>query len=281
MRRTGSAIERFCYRHPRFGIKRLMLYIVIGTALFYVINLMDRSGMFLWYIMFSPPDILRGEVWRLVTWIFYPAASSPLYFYYFIGKTLEQQWGTAKFSLFYLMGALLNIIYGFAVWFIFRIPVYYMSPVYLNLSMFFAFAVLFPDQRFLLFFIFPVKCKWLALIDAAFFLYEIISMLVNGLPVYAVLPLVSVINFFIFCGSSLAVYLRRSRPANVSNTIKFKTAARSAEKAAENRAYRHKCAVCGRTDTDHPELQFRYCSRCQGYHCFCEDHINSHIHFTE
>ena len=48
-----------------------------------------------------------------------------------------------------------------------------------------------------------------------------------------------------------------------------------------SKPYHHKCAVCGRTDADHPELEFRYCSRCAGYHCFCQDHINNHIHFTE
>ena len=118
-------IEKFCYRHPRFGISRLMLYIVIASAAVYLLSMMDTTGNLSGYLAFSPYYILRGQVWRLVTWviavpsvvgILWTALS--LYFYYFIGSTLENHWGTARFSMYYLIGVVLNIIYGFIVYFI-------------------------------------------------------------------------------------------------------------------------------------------------------------------
>ena len=280
-------IERFCYNHSRFGIPRLMLYIVIASAAVYLISMMDTTGSFIDYLSFSPYHILRGQIWRLVTWvialppvsgIFWTAIS--LYFYYFIGSTLENHWGTARFTVYYILGVLLNVIYGFIVWLITGNDIG-INASYLNLSMFFAFAVLYPDQQVLLFFVIPIKIKWLAYLDAALFIYNIIVYTISGAYAYALLPIIAVINFFIFCGEDLMRYLKRSRIRNASNVVNFRSAVREAERKEAERPYRHKCAVCGRTDTDYPELEFRYCSRCQGYHCFCSDHINNHIHFTE
>ena len=280
-------IEKFCYRHPRFGISRLMLYIVIASAAVYLLSMMDTTGNLSGYLAFSPYYILRGQVWRLVTWviavppvvgILWTALS--LYFYYFIGSTLENHWGTARFSMYYLIGVVLNIIYGFIVYFITGHDVG-INASYLNLSMFFAFAVLYPEQQVLLFFVIPIKIKWLAYADAALFIYNIVVYLISGAFAYALLPVIAVINFIIFCGEDLMRYFKRSRIRNASNVINFKSAVREAERKEAARPYRHKCEVCGRTDTDCPDLEFRYCSRCQGYHCFCQDHINNHIHFTE
>ena len=71
------------------------------------------------------------------------------------------------------------------------------------------------------------------------------------------------------------------RHQNSPQTIHFKSAVKQQKKKAQQQGYRHKCEVCGRTDADFPDLQFRYCSKCAGYHCFCEDHIFNHTHFTE
>ena len=117
--------------------------------------------------------------------------------------------------------------------------------------------------------------KWLAIVDAVFFIFGIFS-----IPFPAnLLPVVAVLNFVLFCGEDLLRMfggLKRS-----SSTINFQRAAKKVRREQASNLYHHKCAVCGRTDTDYPDLEFRYCSKCVGYHCFCEDHINSHIHFTE
>ena len=284
MKALNRVIERFCYKHRGFGIPRLMLYIVIISAAVFFIQMMDTTSTFLSLLLFSPERILHGEIWRLVTWIFIPLnnqllfAAIMLYFYYFIGNTLEREWGAAKFTVYYIFGLLLNVIYGFLAWAIFG-QIVYLAPNYLNLSMFFAFAALFPDQRILLFFFIPVKIKWLALVDAAFFAYSVISELFYSNILMALLPIIALLNFLVICGSDLLVHLRPLKSRSSAQAINFRRVAKKAERDRGDNAFRHKCAVCGKTDVDYPNLEFRYCSRCNGYHCFCLDHINKHVHF--
>jgi hypothetical protein len=278
------AIDKFCLTHRRFGLSRLMLYVVFGSAAVYLIFMMDTTGRFLSYISFDPGLILRGQVWRIITWVFYPVQDQilfvalMLYFYYFIGSTLEREWGTPKFTIYYIIGLLLNIIYGFIVWAITGTAPYLTSS-YVNLSMFFTFAVLFPDFRLLLFFFIPVKIKWLALFDAVFFVYNIIMNSVAGYYFDALLPIIAVLNFLVFCGEDLMHYLRPYRSKTSKQAINFRKAAKQMRHEEASKPYRHKCAVCGKTDAEYPSMEFRYCSRCNGYHCFCAEHINSHVHF--
>jgi hypothetical protein len=226
--------------------------------------------------MFSPPAILQGQVWRIITWIFIPTTGNllvyalMLYFYYFIGSTLEREWGNVKFTIYYLLGILLNVVFGFVIWFAAG-DLVFLSSTYLNLSMFFAFAVLFPEFQVLLFFIIPIKIKWLAVLDAVFFLYAVVT---YGFYDNLV-PVVAVLNFFLFCGGDLLDFFRPIKARNTRQAIHFRQAARQVKQKNRDKSYTHKCAVCGRTDTDYPDLEFRYCSRCEGYHCFCEDHINN------
>ncbi len=269
-------IEQFCYRHPNFGIPNLMRYIMIASVVFWIVGVVYSP--FLGYLLFNPALILRGQVWRLISFIFYPPSMSIIafiafYFYYWIGSTLENQWGTGQFTIYFFAGVLLTVLYGFVIYFVTGRSVS-LSSTYIYLSMFFSFAVLFPDMQVLFMFLIPVKMKYLALVDAAFFLY---SVLTTSFP-YNLLPVVAVLNFLIFCGGELRNLLPR-RPSK--STINFKRESARIRREQQDKLYTHKCAVCGRTDVDHPELEFRYCSRCAGYHCFCSEHINNHIHFTE
>ena len=279
MKSLMSKIDRFCYRHPRFGIPNLMLYVVIGNVIVWLFTWFAPG--ILNYLYFSPYHILRGEVWRLVTFIIYPINTGYLaiiafYFYYMIGRTLEHQWGAGKFTIYFFTGILLTVLYGFAVYFIFRInmPV---SADYIYFSMFFAFATMFPDAQVLLFFIIPIKMKWLGIVDAVFFLISIVS---TPFPAN-LLPLVAVLNYLIFCGGWLFSLLSPARRQQRQNTVQFKNEVRRIQYEQKTKPYSRRCEVCGRTDADFPDLEFRYCSRCAGYHCFCIDHINDHQHFTE
>lgn len=282
MKKLMNSVERFCYKHPRFGIPNLMLYIVVGNAIVWLFSNMDTTGTLLSYLYFSPYHILHGQIWRLVTFAIVPESTGllyvviTLYFYYFIGSTLENQWGQAKFTVYYLSGMIFTIIYGFLIYFITGRS-YGLSATYINLSMFFSFATLFPETRVMLFFIIPVKIKWLAIVDAVYFA---IMVLLTPFPLKLV-PVVAVLNYLIFCGGWLLDYVRPSRMRQRSRTVNFRREARRINREQAKAPYNRKCAVCGRTDTDYPELEFRYCSRCAGYHCFCQDHINNHIHFTE
>ena len=170
MKKLYDGMQRFCAAHPRFGIPNLMRVIVIGNVAVYVLMLltMRADANALSFLYLDGSKVLRGEIWRIVTFIFVPASSSPfwlaisLYFYYWIGSTLERQWGTAKFNLYYISGALLTVLGVVLASLITGNP--YLTAAgtgYVNLSMFFAFATLYPNLQFLLFFIIPVKAKLL------------------------------------------------------------------------------------------------------------------------
>ena len=290
MKKLYDGVQRFCAAHPRFGIPNLMRVIVIGNVAVYVLMLLTQANdaNALSFLTFNLNALLHGEVWRLVTFVFVPAYSSPfallisLYFYYWIGSTLERQWGTAKFNLYYISGALLTVLGVVLASLITGNP--YLTAAgtgYVNLSMFFAFAMLFPDTTVLLFFILPVKMKWLAYLDGALFAFDIIKAIGAHNWAGVVLPIVALLNFAVFIWPEVHYLKERAKYQNSRKTVQFRQAQQQQAKQAQQQGYRHKCAVCGRTDTDYPDLQFRYCSKCVGYHCFCQDHIFNHVHFTE
>lgn len=281
MRKLTRSIDKFCYKHPNFGIPNLMLYIVIGNIIVWLFSMMDSTGMLANYLAFDPAMILHGQVWRLVTFVFIPESSGLwalifFYFYYWIGGTLERQWGTPRFNIFVMTGVVLTIIYGFVVYFITGQSVT-VGAYYIYMSMFFSFATLFPDMQVLFMFIIPLKIKWLAIIDAIYFGLMIISL---PFPVN-LLPVVAILNYFIFFGEDIISLFRRNGYVDKKKTVNFRREASRIKYEQKNMPYTYKCAVCGRTDTDYPNLEFRYCSRCAGYHCFCAEHINNHVHFTE
>ena len=284
-----NRVDRFCAAHPRFGIPNLMLYVVVGNAVVWLFSMFTAlsgagSGI-LEALYFSPYHILHGQVWRLVTFIIIPNSSGVLaliffYFYYMIGRTVEAQWGAGKFTVYFFTGVLLTVLYGFFCYFVFHVNMA-VSAQFIYLSLFFSFATLYPEMQVLLFFIIPLKIKWLAIVDAAFFLYNVV---VPPFPAN-LLPLVAVGNYLLFCGGWLLAAVRRlfsgKRAQQRQNTVNFKSEVRRAQQEQRQRPYTRRCEVCGRTDVSDPGLEFRYCSRCQGYHCFCMEHINNHRHFTE
>ena len=284
MKAISRWLDRFCYKHPRFGIPNLMKFIVIGNVLIYLLDMFSNGYASLLF-MFYPSAVLHGEVWRIITFLFIPMngfnpndmfsilwfAMATL-FYYYIGNALERQWGSTRFTVFYFLGAILNLIIGFA----FQTSV---TMYYVNMSMFFAFATLYPEMQVLLYGILPLKVKWLAWVDAALFLYDIIRYLMLGAWGYALIPVVAILNYFIFFWDDLMEIFRRktgrmayrTRP----QTINFKKAQKEVQ---QRKGYLHKCAVCGITDADDPNMEFRYCSKCNGYYCYCMNHINNHVH---
>lgn len=291
MNKLNGAIDRFCYKHPNFGIPNLMLLIIGGNVLVYLMDMVSNYT-FSSVLSFLPYAIFRGQIWRLVTFIVVPEASSnliffaiTLYFYYFIGTQLERQWGTARFNIFYFSGVILSIVTGLAIAALnggvnctFETATMY----YVNMSLFFSFATLYPDMQVLLFFIIPIKVKYLAWLDGALFAFQIIQYLIHGHFIFALLPVVALLNYFIFFGSDLLSSARRTtnrvKHQHSAQTVNFKKAVKQAQ---QHKGYLHKCCVCGRTDQDFPNLEFRYCSRCSGYRCYCMDHINNHVHVTE
>lgn len=280
MNKLNAWIDRFCYQHSRFGIPNLIYYLLGGKVIVYLLDMITYSGVAVSSLLeFDRSLILQGQIWRVITFLFTSWGENvfffilAMYFLWFIGTSLEREWGTAKFTCYYGLGALLAVVVGFCAG--------SASTGYLDMSLFLAFATLYPDTQFLLFFIIPVKAKWLAWIDgglmAIYFLRNLIAMNWFG----AALIVVAILNYLIFFWPELMYHVKRMRGqakySQRSNVIQFKKAARDLKK----RDYIHKCDVCGRTDADYPDLEFRYCSKCAGYHCYCIDHINNHEHITE
>jgi len=290
LKKLNEAVDRFAYRHPRFGIPNLMKYIVAGNVVVYLL-LRFSNWSAISFLEFTWSGLLRGELWRLITFIFVPNASSVLslvlflYFYYFIGNILEREWGTAKFTLYYISGVVLTLLTGIIASLVTGSSFGIAGANYVNLSMFFAFAALYPDMQVLLLFIIPIKMKWLALADAALFAVDVFSAIFHMNLLGALLPIIALLNFLVYFWTDITHLVARQRGYSAHRyshqTIQFRSAARKQEKKAREQGYHHKCEVCGRTDADYPDLQFRYCSRCAGYHCFCEDHIFNHEHFKE
>jgi hypothetical protein len=184
-------LDRAADKIRRFAIPNLMKYIVISMGAVFVLDLVFM-GHLTPFLVFSKSAILTGQVWRVLSFIFIPISTSPLfvvfvlYFYWMIGQALENEWGVARFNLFYLAGIAGTIIAGLITG--------YATNQYLNLSLFFAFAILFPEFELRLFFILPVKVKWLAYLNAAFFAYQLI---VSSWPARVAL-LVAVANIILF-----------------------------------------------------------------------------------
>lgn len=276
-------LDKLQRKYGKFAITNLMLYIMIGQTivLFYSL-LLDTSLLNLLY--FNPLLIMRGQIWRLFTFVFIPNTTSPIFFlfaaflYYSIGSALEHTWGTFKFNVYYLLGMIFNMLGLLIVQLIFYrddvsaytfyLSTYSSITVYLNLSLFLAYAVLYPEVQFLLYGILPVKVKYLAAIDVIFLAYEFIS----GTMGNRVLVIVSLLNFLLFFGSKL----RNSRPTATQK--QFKVQQRELKQGPPIKVAFHKCSVCGKTELTDPDMEFRYCSKCNGNHEYCMDHLHNHTH---
>lgn len=270
----------------RYAIPNIMKYLIVlyaGGYFLYMINPM----FYLNYLVLDWGAVLHGQIWRLLTFLMQPPSASIfmvallLYIYYMIGMQLENALGTFRFNFYLLMGIVLHIVASLIVYLTTGMVI---SPSveYLNLSFFFVFAMLFPDAQFLLFFAIPIKGKWIALIDGFYFLWAIIS---PFLPAYKgtgygamVAALASILNVLIFY--LLSRNMHTYSPKEVKRRRDYQRKVQQAQKPEhvyENGA-RHKCAVCGRTELDDPNLEFRYCSKCNGNYEYCQDHLFTHTH---
>lgn len=287
MKDLRRKFELYCYKNRNKGIPNLMLYIVLGSAVVYVMSQM--SGNYLLYnlLCFDRTAILHGQIWRLITYpLTYNAGNLlltavSLLCYYSLGRAMENIWGTLKFNLFYLTGVVMMDI--FCMIFGGRASV-----TYLNLSLFLSYATLYPDATFLLFFIIPIRAWIFALFDLVMVLVDLVSV---PFP-YNLFSVISLANYFLFFGKDVLNVIPMSWRANArrlvhqkprqrkqqAKVIHFDAGSYEASHAAPQAPYTHRCTVCGRTDVSNPELEFRYCSRCKGYYCYCQDHINNHTH---
>lgn len=300
MKNLRRNIARFFYRNSDRGLPNLMMWIAIGNAIVYMLSAIDPSNLLYRLLVFDRTAILHGQVWRLFSYIFTYLLDSTganlilgavaLLCYHFIGKTLEQYWGTLRFNCYYLTGIVLSDIVGLLI----GIPV---TTYYLNLSLFLALATIIPDTRFYVFYVIPVKAQFLAWFYLFFTVWDVVERLLAmftlgpslQLLVFALYPLIALLNYILFFGEDILNIMPdfiRYRSTKTQREYRAKQRpdpnwSRNYQSSTGEKPYRHKCTVCGRTDVTNPELDFRYCSRCSGYRCYCLDHINNHAHIQD
>jgi membrane associated rhomboid family serine protease len=258
-------LDKLEKRLGRFAIRNLMTYIVGFNALVYILTYLDTTNMFLSKLVLIPSHVLRGEIWRLITYVFIPPQTSPLwivfalYFYYLVGNALENEWGSFKFNAYYLIGMLCTTIAVFSTGGI-------ATAIYLNTSLFLAFARIYPDFTLMLFFILPVKVKYLAWLEWFFLIYTIATMPLS----LSAAAIAAIINYFVFFGKDIITRTKTGSQVRY-NRIRFNA-------NLPKDFTMHKCTVCGKTEKDDPKAEFRYCVDCEGDYEYCMDHLYNHQH---
>jgi len=285
-----TLLDRLERRFGWLAVPHVTITLIVGQALLYFIGYMSAheilpNGASIDRVYLVPPLVMEGQVWRLVTFLFQPPGTIPIFavFYfsllYTFGSTLETQWGTFKYNLFLLIGYVANVAAAFIGWYLLQqqinpegnemlklaaIPA---SNAFLYGSIFLAFARLYPDFTLNLFFVLPIRIKWLALL--AWIGYAYVMLVGNWIE--RMMVLATVLNYVLFFGRE---HVREWRQGQRKRT--FQSQAKRATAAAK-----HICAVCGVSSVESPRMLFRYCSKCSGQRCFCPDHIRDHEHVIE
>lgn len=294
----------------RFGIKNITIILIACYAAGFIIDLINPDITY--YLTLNPYLICHGQVWRLVTWLLIPPRESNIFFaiimlvfYLSVGTTLERSWGTFWYNVYLFSGMLFTILgsfllMGFCCLFKSDYVAYnglgnimsLLSPAfstyYINMSIFLAYAATFPQNEVLLFFIIPVKVKWMGFVYAGFLVYEVVSGIIQGGPfgfTFAFVIGASTFNFLIFFVTTRRYMLRgrfnnRAR-RSYAKKVKFNSYVNKAAAGKESAISKHKCAVCGRTEKSDENLSFRFCSKCEGNFEYCEEHLYSHIHYKK
>ena len=283
MRKLNHAIDRFCALHPRLSIPGLMRFIVGANAIVYILSLFDQSGVLLYFLCMDAGAVLHGELWRLVTYVLIPTNSGiwliiSLVFYYWLGESLERLWGSAKFTFYYVSGVLLTALAAILAYLIDGASYPILGAGYVNTALFMAYALTYPEAMVRIYFIIPIKMKWLAILEAVLYVVQVVRCALMGWWGMALLPVVAMPNLAVYFSPDFHRTADHFRARTRPEAVQFRRAVKDQQR---QKGYNHKCTVCGRTDTDYPGLQFRYCSKCVGYHCYCEDHIFNHTHFTQ
>lgn len=273
----------------RYAIRNLMKYVIALYAIGLVIY--SASPMAFVDLGLDINMVLKGQVWRLFTFLIPYNTFSDIFFvilkgyvFYMIGNALENAWGYFRLNLYFFSGVIFNIIAAFIIYGIFGVNISIFSPLeYIYSSMFFAFAALYPNTQFLVYFIIPVKVKYLAWISGAFYIYSIYSLVKSGYY-WGIAPIaVSLANFLIYFLATRNY--RRVSPREIERKAKFRRQMKEGmrqgnvtEFRGRNVITRHKCAVCGKTESDDDNLEFRFCSKCEGNFEYCMDHLFTHEH---
>lgn len=267
-------LDKLQRKFGRFAIPNLTLVIIAGQVFFYLLNYTNPEilgnafapdGEFAHgKIDLVPSLVMAGQLWRLVTFIFTPPLAHPIfmifawYIFFLMGTALESTWGSFRYNLFLLIAYLATVVAAFTV------PAAPATTIFIGGSVFLAFAYMFPDFKLFIFFVLPVKIKWLAMLT--WFMY--LMVVINGNPHEIGLLVASLLNYFLFFGRDIVFRVRTGHRRMRSR----------AKHVARQNTPRHCCRICGKNNLTHPDMDFRYCSQCMDASCYCEEHLRNHEH---
>lgn len=267
-------------KYGRYAIHDLTKWMIVTYVIGYIFYLSPIDVLS--FLTLDPYAILHGQVWRIFTWVINPPSSPDiftlimLFFYYSIGTTLERTWGEFKYNLYIFSGIFFTILGAFVIYGVGVLTGWLQvsdmlsvnfSTYYINLSIFLAFAACYPDMQVLLYFIVPVKIKWLAYFDLALLGFSFVQSDVAGRAAI----IASLLNFILFFFGTRN--LKAVSPKEIHRKKVYHQ-----EVQRNTSVTRHKCAICGRTEKDGDDLEFRFCSKCEGNYEYCQDHLFTHKH---
>ena len=272
-------------KYGRYAIHNLPAVMIGLYVAGYILQTFSPSALS--FLRLEPYYILRGQIWRIITWVIIPPSSLDIFtiimlmFYFSIGQVLERTWGAFRFNVYIFTGIIFTVIGAFVLYAIYALLGmysynmvmigYYFSTYYINMSIFLAFALSYPEMQVMLYFIIPVKMKWMGVLYGVLIGYSFLRSAWPG----RVAIIASLLNFIIFFLSTRNA--GRISPKQIRRRTEFRQSVRSA-RPDNPKGARHKCAVCGRTELDDPTLEFRYCSKCDGAYEYCNDHLFTHQH---
>lgn len=294
--------NKFERRFGKYAISNLTLYLIICYGAGYLIQAINSE--FLNFLVLDPFLILKGQIWRIFTWIIVPPGSSNIFFtlitllfYYSIGSQLERTWGTYRYNIYIFSGLFFTVLGSFLLcgycalvgyiplsdYYGYSVTGYYMlangssiyfgmfSTYYINMSLFLAVAATFPDMQVLYMMIIPVKMKWMGVIYVVIILLDCIQ----GGPATWFVVGASLMNFVVFFFTSRKRI--RLSPEQRKRRMEYRRQTRQ-EATRTSAITKHKCAICGRTEQDGEDLEFRFCSKCEGNYEYCQYHLFTHQH---
>ncbi len=288
-------MEKFLNKMERkigkYSITNLSLYIIIAYVIGYILAFTGS----LEFISLNPYYLSKGQVWRIITWILVPPGNFDiftiimLYFYYQIGMALERTWGAFRYNVYIFSGIIFTVIGAVALYLISTYngldPVAAgtlvsrgFSTYYINLSIFLAFAATYPNVSVLLFFVIPVKMKWMAYVYAIMLAYQFA---ISG-SAGRIAIVMSLLNFIVFFLSTRNYKSISPKEMYRKKAFRTATSARAYSSGTSSSTAgaitKHKCAICGRTEKDGDDLEFRFCSKCNGNYEYCNEHLFTHTH---
>ena len=263
----------------RFAIPNLTLYIVVLYVGGFILQ-MTNPGFYLLKLSLNMERIFAGEVWRLFTFVIYPPTTQVfmfllgLFILYNLGTTLERMWGRFYYNLYIFLGLFFLVLASLLAYLIGG-WILMLTPDNLYMTLLLAFAMTLPEMQFLLYFIIPVKAKYLAIFYVALMIYQFVRG-GWGTRISIIASFANALIFFFVIKNPARrvqqVFRRREYEQRV------KAAKHQAQKMRPMGKTHHVCAVCGRSSEDEPNLEFRYCSKCSGGREYCMEHLYTHVH---